>query len=139
MFDLNWNPTRELQRFSRDLDELFSGVSGTVHAFPPVNVWSSENDAVVTAELPGIESGDIDISVHGDALTLRGSRKPVELKENETFYRSERMRGEFSRTLKLPFRIDAEKVSATFNKGVLSIQVPRAEADKPRKISVKAA
>jgi len=138
MFGLDWDTT-DLQRFRRDLDELFSGVSGTVHSFPPVNVWSSENDAVVTAELPGVESGEIDISVHNDALTLRGARKPVELKENETFYRSERAQGEFSRTLKMPFRIDAEKVSATFNRGVLSIMVPRAEADKPRKITVKAA
>jgi HSP20 family protein len=139
MLDVTWDPARELQRFQRDLDELFSGVSGAVHAFPPVNVWSNEEDAVVTAELPGLDANDIDITVHGDSINLRGSRKPIDLKENEKFLRRERITGEFSRNLQLPFRIDAEKVSAKFNKGVLSITLTRAEADKPKKITIKAA
>jgi HSP20 family protein len=139
MLNVIWDPTRELQRFQRDLDELFSGVSGTVHAFPPVNVFTNEDDAVITAELPGVEAGDIDITVHGDSITLSGKRKPLELKDNDAYIRRERILGDFSRNLQLPFRIDAEKVSAKFNKGVLSITLARAEADKPKKITIKAA
>lgn len=139
MFELSWDPTRELQRWQREMDDLFSGVSGTVHAFPPLNVWAAENDAIVTAELPGLETEDIEITVHGDSLTLRGARKPVELKEGENYFRRERIYGDFARTLQLPFRVNADQVSAKVNHGVLMITLPRAEEDKPRKISVKAA
>jgi HSP20 family protein len=95
------------------------------------------DQAVVVTEIPGIEPSSVDISVVGKTLTLRGSRQPAELKEDESFHRSERWSGRFSRTVDLPFAIDANRVEAKFTKGVLSITLPRAEADKPRKIAVK--
>jgi HSP20 family protein len=102
-----------------------------------MNVWVDENSAVVTAELPGVLLDHIDISVEDDTLTLRGDRQP-DKEEGVTYHRRERRYGGFHRTSRLPFRVDAGKVDATFKNGVLSIVLPRAEEDKPRKIAVKA-
>ena len=134
-----WTPAREMQRFQEELDSLFASPGGTVYTYPAVNVWTSSDDAIVSAELPGMELENIDISVQGESLTIRGSRPRQELKEGEAYERRERLCGNFSRTLQLPFRVEAGKVEAHFNKGVLTITLPRAEVDKPRKITVKAA
>ena len=93
--------------------------------------------AVVTTEIPGIDPSAIEISVINDSLTLRGSRKPEELKEAESYHRRERWSGQFTKTLKMPFAVESGKVEARFSKGVLYISLPRAEAEKPRKIIVR--
>jgi HSP20 family protein len=84
-----------------------------------------------------VDPGDIEISVRDDTLTLRGSRKAVELEEGTTYHRRERGSGAFARTVELPFRVEGGKVEATFEKGVLKISLPRAEEDKPKKITIK--
>lgn len=129
---------REVERLQHQLNRLFDGYSarGTAE-FPAMNIWTSEESAVVTAELPGLSPEDIDISVVNDILTLRGLRQPEQLSDGETLHRQERGFGQFTRTIQLPFRVDADKVSATFKKGILSISLPRTEQDKPRKIAVK--
>ena len=104
-----------------------------------MNVWTDENNAVVTAELPGVSPEDIDISVENDTLTVRGSRKPEEHEEGTTFHRRELRFGNFCRSFRLPFDVESEQVEAKFKNGVLNISLPRAEADKPKKIAVKAA
>jgi HSP20 family protein len=81
---------------------------------------------------------DLEISVVGDTLTLRGVRAPEKLGEGENYHRRERGSGRFTRALQLPFRIEADEVSATLKNGVLNITLPRAQADRPRKIQVKA-
>ncbi len=136
---VTWQTAREFERLQEQLDGLFSGVSGNVHEFPAVNVWSNEDGVVVTAELPEVDPQDLEISVIGDTLTLRGARKPVELKEGETCHRRERLHGQFARTLQLPFRVESAGVEAKMSRGVLSIRLPRAEADKPRKINIHTA
>jgi HSP20 family protein len=132
-----------MERMRRDLDRLTSdwpreGWWGVARGYPALNVWTSENSAVVTAELAGVHPGEIDISVEDDTLTLRGERRPQELEEGASYHRRERRFGSFVRTLRLPFRVEAEAVEANFQNGVLRIELPRAEADKPRKITVKA-
>lgn len=104
-----------------------------------MNVWTNEDGAVVTAELPGIDPKDIDISVNNDTLTVTGCRQLQELPEDATYHRRERGCGRFSRSFQLPFQVESEKVSAAFERGVLRITLPRAEVDKPRKIAVKTA
>jgi HSP20 family protein len=138
------NPWREIDRMQREMNQLFQGLpafSGSRVApdFPAINVWLSEEGAVVTAELPGVKPEDLDISVVGETLTLTGSRQPEELKEGEKYHRRERRFGNFTRTFQLPFTVEANNVEAKFDKGILHIALPRAEAEKPRKISVKAA
>jgi HSP20 family protein len=106
--------------------------------YPAMNVWTNENGAVVTAELPGLDPEDIDISVVNDTLTLKGKRDADECDQETRFHRRERGCGSFTRAFQLPFQVEPGKVEAKFEKGVLSITLPRAEADKPRKIAIKA-
>jgi HSP20 family protein len=103
-----------------------------------MNVWTNQDGAIVTAELPGVASEDIDISVQGDTLTLRGCCQGGALEEGAVYHRRERGRGDFTRSIQLPFQVAGDQVEATFAKGVLSISLPRAEADKPTKITIKA-
>ena len=138
-----WTPARrEMERLRREMDRLFSdwpteAKLSAAPSYPAMNVWVDENSAIVTAELPGVLLDHIDISVEDDTLTLRGDRQP-DKEEGATYHRRERRQGSFLRTSKLPFRVDAENVDATFKNGVLSIVLPRAEENKPRKIAVRA-
>jgi HSP20 family protein len=106
--------------------------------YPAMNIWTDQDSAIVTAELPGVNLEDIDISVEDDTLTLRGDRQRDALEEGVTYHRQERRFGSFLRTFQLPFRVDAEKVDATLKNGVLSVSLPRAEEDKPRRIAIRA-
>jgi len=138
------SPWREMERLRREMDDVFARYTAeprlqTPASYPAMNVWTNENGAAITAELPGVEPEDIEISVVNDILTLTGSRRPDELKEGERYHRRERGAGHFTRTFQLPFRIEEEQVEAQFKQGVLHISVPRAEADKPKKIAVKTA
>ena len=135
-------PWQEIDRLHREVDRLFSDPFATdggrtAPTYPAMNVWTNEDGAVVTAELPGVNPNEIDVSVVGDTLTLSGSRQPEELAEGNTYHRRERGYGKFSRTFQLPFKVETDKVEALFEKGILHLSLPRAEADKPRKITVK--
>ncbi len=144
-FGRNIDPLREFKRMEDEMKRLLYSFGRTLlespftttSEFPPVNVWTNEDDAVVTTEIPGVDPETIDISVKGQVLTIRGSRQSEELKEGESYHRRERWGGQFTRTIDLPFNIELNKVEARFNKGMLYITLPRAEADKPKKISVK--
>jgi len=138
------SPWQDMERLHREVDRLFSDnftMAGgrTAPSYPAINVWTNEDGAVVTAELPGVEAEDIDISVVGDTLTLSGARQPLNLEEGDKYHRRERGYGKFNRSFQLPFIVEADKVDALFEKGILHLSLPRAEADKPRKISVKSA
>jgi HSP20 family protein len=134
-----WDPFRELRNIQEEMNELFDrGWYSRSAEYPPVNVWNSEDETIVQAELPGFTPEEIDISLVQNTLTLRGSRKPEALKEGENYHRRERWTGQFVRTLELPYDIDAGKVEAQFEHGVLSIRLPRVEEQKPKKIAVKA-
>jgi HSP20 family protein len=102
-----------------------------------MNLWTSDEAAIVTAELPGFDPDEIDISVEDRTLTVTGSRAPEEVAEDATIHRQERSYGRFSRALRLPFEVEADQVEATFTNGVLRISLPRSEQDRPRKITVK--
>jgi len=129
---------REMKRLQHEMGRLITGeASPFTGRYPAVNIWAGENDMIVTSEIPGIEPGNIDISVASDTLTISGSRTPEKLKEGEVYQRRERIYGRFNRTVQLPFKVDANKVGARYEKGVLNIVLPRAEEDKPRKISIK--
>jgi HSP20 family protein len=137
------SPWREMERMRRQMNRMFNDWPtlarwGTAPSYPAMNVWMDEDSAIVTAELPGIVLDDIEISVEDDTVTLRGKRQPDE-EAGATYHRRERRHGTFLRSFRLPFRVDAEKVAATFRNGVLSIVLPRAEEEKPKKITVRAA
>jgi HSP20 family protein len=106
--------------------------------YPLLNVWTAPDGLIVEADMPGVDPADVDISVMGDQLTIRGTVNPLPDKENAIVHRQERPHGEFSRSLKLPFRVESNSVSAAFQNGILRVKLPRSEEEKPRKISITA-
>ncbi len=135
---LNINPWREMGEIQREMNRLFDrSWGGERRAFPAVNIWSNPEAAVVTAELPGFDPNNINLSVVGDMLTISGNRSQQELKEGEQYHRQERGFGNFERSIRLPFAVENDKVDAQFKNGILRIHLPRAEAEKPQKIHVK--
>lgn len=138
-----WSIFDELESLQHDFNRLFSegpaAPGRTRGGFPPINVWSSDDGIVLDIELPGTEPGDVDIQVVGDELTIAGTTRTDDPGEGTTFHRRERQSGEFKRTLQLPFRAESGKVKAGYKSGILRVNVPRAEAEKPRKIAIEAA
>lgn len=136
------SPWGEMERMRREMDRLFSTSPAyrlnPAPAYPAMNVWTNQDGAVVTAEVPGIDTEALNISVVGNTLTVSGNRTPYELREGETYHRRERGSGNFTRSFELPFGIEPGGVEAVYEKGVLQITLPRAEADKPRRIAIKA-
>jgi len=131
---------QEMERMRRELDRMSDGFSlRRAPNFPALNVWTNIEGALVTAEVPGVEPDAIDISIVDRTLILRGSRQVDDLGENVKMHRQERGYGEFQRTLSLPFHIETEQIKATFKNGVLTIILPRAEEEKPKKIAVQTA
>jgi len=134
-----FDPWKEIERIHERMNRLLSAFTWDIGGeYPPVNVYVNSDHALVTTEVPGLEAGDIEISISGKNLTIRGDRKADELKEGESYHRHERWSGRFSRTIELPFNVEADKVGAKFSKGILSITLPRAEAERPKKIEIRA-
>lgn len=130
-----WSTISDLDHLQQRLARLLSAdMSGS--EFPPLNVWGSEDEIVVTSDLPGLTPEDLDISVVNETLVLKMRRQPAELAEGERWLRRERVTGEFSRTLQLPFVVDVDRVQAAVSDGLLKITLPRAEADRPRRIAI---
>ena len=134
---------REMERLRREMNALFDQADrgpqlGMATGYPAMNIWANADGVIVTAELPGIDLDDLEISVHNNTLTLRGQRPQEDVGEDVTFHRRERGTGQFQRTFQLPYEVEADEVEATYANGVLNISLPRAEADKPKKITVRA-
>ena len=137
---LGFDPFVELRRMQTEMSRLFSGFStATARDFPPINILLGENSVAVTAELPGVTGDDVAISLQEDVLTLEGKRESKVQEANVNWQRRERCYGTFSRAVQLPYRVDPDKVQARFNNGVLEIELQRLEADRPKKIEIRAA
>lgn len=135
---------REFDQLQREFNQIVNRLRPhnqytTAPSYPAINVWTNESEAVVTAELPGMGGDELEISVIGDTVTLSGSRTAEPLPEDTKHHRRERGFGQFNRTFQLPFTLDADKVKARFQNGVLHLSLPRAEAEKPKKITVQTA
>ncbi len=143
MLATRWEPMAQMNRLRHEMDRLFDrwdedrpGRSSR-SAFPPLNMWESDDNMYVEAELPGFELEDLEILVTGgNQLSIKGERMPPKL-EGGTWRRRERGFGKFSRSIELPNDVDAENVSAELKLGVLTISLPKREEVKPRKIEVK--
>ena len=104
--------------------------------YPPLNVWEDGELLKIEAEVPGVKLEDIDVSFDNGELTLKGEKK-FEAKENGPMHRRERLYGTFVRTLTVPWEVVADQVTAELKDGILTVTLPKAEAAKPRKVSVK--
>jgi HSP20 family protein len=140
-FNPVWN---QLQQLQTEMNQLFDRwgtdggrLLGLGSAYPAVNVWEDADAVHVEAELPGLDLKDLEIYVTGGTqLTVKGDRKRT-VPEKGVWHREERGFGNFTRTLTLPFQVNADKVEARFDNGVLLVTLPKHEAAKPRKIPVK--
>ncbi len=135
-------PLADLRReFNRLFDELgadfpFSAF-GDLRAYPALNLWEDADKVYAEAELPGMSLDDIEILVAGSELTIKGRRNAPET-EKRTFHRQERWVGEFSRTISLPYEVDADRVEARLKDGVLLVTMPKTAGARARKIAVRA-
>lgn len=138
MFGWNNDLWRDFDRMQRAIGRTVAPIVewATPTAFPLVNVWTGRDSAVVTAEIPGVKAADLDISVVHDMLTIHGSREPEETDQDVVVRRQERGHGAFTRSLKLPFSVDAARVEAAYRDGVLRVTLPRTEESKPKKIEI---
>ena len=121
--------------FSNAADESFAGRR---RGQPAVNLWEEDDQLLVELEVPGVKSDQVEISVAGGELSL-SIRRPDVQQENVTYHRRERPVGAFTRVLRLPTDVDADKVEAELRDGVLTVRLPKAESVKPRKIAVATA
>ncbi|MEX2381333.1 MAG: Hsp20/alpha crystallin family protein [Opitutales bacterium] len=136
--ETSWDPFGEVTELRRAMNRLFGAGDGFGEAFPPLNIYANGDKAIVAAEMPGVDKDSLDISVTGSSFKLSGSREPAELDENSRTLRQERFQGRFTRTVELPFNVEADQVKARLRNGILQVDLPRAESDKPRKIQIQA-
>jgi HSP20 family protein len=134
------NLWQEMDELRREMNRLFD-TSDSIRLFntpsyPAINIWTNEDGQLISAEMPGVRPEDIEIDVTGDALSLSGERKLDEVPVGTRYHRQERSFGTFGRTIQLPFMVDTAGVEASFKDGILLIHLPRAEADKPKKIAI---
>jgi HSP20 family protein len=144
---VRWEPVRELNSLQQEMNRLFStffdapttgGNGGAGRRWiPAMDLVETEEHYVLTADLPGLSQEEISLEFDGDVLTLSGERKSEHTERKEGFYRLERATGSFSRTLTLPEGVDPDAVTATFDKGVLEVRIPKPEQRKPKKVSIQ--
>jgi len=137
-----WQPfVPSLQQVQGEVNRLFDqflGGDSPARAYPPVNVWEDGDHVHVEAELPGLDAGTLEVFVaEGNQLTVKGERKKPAPGKG-VWHRQERGAGPFSRTVPLPFLVDAEHVEARLDQGVLRVTLAKHESARPRKINVKA-
>lgn len=142
-----WDPFGEITQMRRAMDRLFDegfprpwrllGWEGT-EALLPLDVYETEDELVVKAALPGIKPEDVDVSITGETLSIKGEYKVEEETKKRSYYLQERRFGSFHRAITLPTQVESEKAEAVFEHGVLTLTMPKSEAVKPKTIKVKA-
>ncbi|OGN72170.1 MAG: heat-shock protein Hsp20 [Chloroflexi bacterium GWB2_49_20] len=141
---IRWEPMREMMTLREAMDRLFddaftrpismSGFSGT----PAIDLYQNDDEVVVKASLPGLKAEDVQITITNGVLSLRGEFKQDDEKKEKTFHIREHRYGSFERSITLPADVQTDKSKADFENGILTITLPKAEAIKPRTISIKA-
>jgi HSP20 family protein len=142
---VRWEPLRELGSLQNEMNRLFNTVfdapgpanGGTMRRWmPAMDLVETDEHFVLRADLPGMSEDDIKLEFEDGTLTVSGERRAEHETKNEGYYRVERAFGAFSRSLTLPEGIDAEAVSASFDRGVLEVRIPKPEERKPRRIEI---
>ena len=133
------DPFQQMWRAQSDLSRAIGSLRfvPTQTDYPLINVWANAERAVLYVEVPGVEPDALDISVQQDTVTLSGIRQPESLSEGDIVHRTERTTGAFTRSFTLPFRVDPDGVKASFKLGVLTLELPRPESERPKRIKVQ--
>jgi len=137
----SFRPFEELNRMRRQMDRVMdfferpaAGLGAGV--FPSINLTEDDDYFYVRAELPGVQTADLEIQATANNLTISGERRPQVEDASAKYHRREREHGKFSRAFSLPKEIDSERVEARLVNGMLTVKVPKAEAAKPRRIPI---
>jgi HSP20 family protein len=143
---VRWEPLREFSTLQNEMNRLFNtvfdapataGNGGTMRRWmPAMDLVEIDDQFVLRADLPGLSEQDVSIEVEDRVLTVSGERKVAHEVSKEGYHRVERAFGSFSRSLTLPDGIDPESVTASFDRGVLEVRIPKPEQRKPRKIAI---
>ena len=143
---IRWEPVRELNTIQNEVNRLFNtffdtptpGNGGATlrRWIPAMDLVETENEFILRADLPGVPEKDVQIELEDNVLTISGARKAEHEQRQEGYYRVERSSGSFSRSLTLPDGVDPGAVSASFDRGVLEVQIPKPEQRKPQKVAI---
>jgi len=141
-----WDPFEELREIQNAINRVFDDTllrkprrrrSGELTLWePPIDIIETKDGYKITAELPGIDKNDVDISVSGNTLTIKAEKKQEKVEEGENYYLSERAYGLFQRQITIPEGVETDKIKASFKNGVLEITLPKGEEAKPKKIKI---
>jgi len=138
-----WDPFSGLRLLQREIERAGRSVFGDLQqavgggVYPPVNIFSGPDDMIVQCEMAGVAKEDVQLSITGETLSIRGLKKPPRDHEQYRYQRRERGLGEFDRTIVLPDKVDADRVEAKMEAGVLTVRLPKSEAAKPKQVQVK--
>ncbi len=146
MADLvRWNPAREMMSLREAMDRLFEesflrpswfGFADSAEALLPLDIYETEDHVVVKAAAPGVSPKDIEVTITGNVLTIKGEVKAEEKVEKGNYLRQERRYGSFCRQVALPDGVKTDNVQATFKDGVLSLELPKTETAKTKTVKV---
>ncbi|NPA57732.1 MAG: Hsp20/alpha crystallin family protein [Aquificae bacterium] len=139
-----WNPLRELVRIEQELNKVFNELVPTPKAeieeitrwAPRVDVYEKDNKLVIEAEIPGAKKEDVEVKIKDNAVIIRGEVKREEEEKDKTYYRTERFYGVFERVIPLPVDVKPDEAKATFENGILRIEIPKLAEEKEIKIEV---
>ncbi len=141
-----WKPFNELSTMRREMDSLWSRFFPeapfferyTTHEWlPTIDLTETKDKLLIKADLPGLEAKDVDLSITGDLLTIRGEKKKEAETKDEHFFCVERYEGTFQRQIRLPAHVKTDKIDAKFDKGILTITLPKTEEAKKKEIKIK--
>jgi HSP20 family protein len=140
-----WTPFREVSRLRDEIDRVWQDFFGSgrgirplgMEWIPPVDILDTADKVTVKVEVPGMDAKNIEISLSGDVLTIKGEKKTERDEKGESFFLAERNYGSFYRSLRLPVEVEEDKIEATYKHGVLTITCPKKEAIKYKQIVIK--
>jgi HSP20 family protein len=142
---VRWDSSREVDSLQSEVNRLFDTFFGGRPAdggirrwVPPMDVVETDDHLVLRADLPGLDRDDVNLEVKDGALTISGERKAEHEERTDGFYRVERAFGGFSRSMSLPEHVDAERITANFENGVLEVRIPKPEERKPHRVTIGA-
>lgn len=145
---IRWNPFDELASLRESMDKLFDDLLTTRRPGrraeiapmvwqPAIEAYETDHEVVIRAELPGIDPKDVEISVSGDSLSIKGSSRAEQEEKHRNYHRRELRYGAFVRSLTLPGGVQGDQAKATYRSGILEIRVPKSERAKPKNVKVE--
>jgi HSP20 family protein len=142
---VRWDPAREVDTLHSEVNRIFDtffggrpGNGGLRRWVPAMDLTETDDHLVLRADLPGLDKDDVKIEVTDGVLTVSGERKAEQEERTDGFHRVERAFGAFSRSMSLPEHVDAEKVTADFDNGVLEVRIPKPEEREPHRVQIGA-